>query len=165
MYAEGNPVIESPLSFATCIHDMLLQSWGGKIRVFPASPQRWPDVVFHKLRTQGAFLVSAKRKSGVTQFVTVESLAGSPCLIQTDIPNPKIHINGATVTPEQVRKNEQGFYEIKLSKGELVIFTPNELKNTELTIEPIPVSEANRNLFGMSKKTERLPGHKFYDKQ
>ena len=31
MYAEGNgnPVIESPLSFATALHDMLLQSWGG----------------------------------------------------------------------------------------------------------------------------------------
>lgn len=64
MYAEGNPVIESPLSFATCIHDMLLQSWGGKIRVFPGTPAQWGDVAFHKLRTQGAFLVSAKKNLG-----------------------------------------------------------------------------------------------------
>ena len=164
MYAEGNPVIESPLSFATCIHDMLLQSWGGKIRVFRASPNHWPDVVFHRLRTQGAFLVSAKRKAGVTQFVVVESLVGSPCLIQTDISNPKIYIDGTTATPEQVRKNDQGFYEVKLSKGASVIFTPNDLKNTKLKIEPIPVSEANRNLFGLSEKTKRLPSHKFYGK-
>ena len=85
-------------------------------------------------------------------------------LIQTDISNPKIYIDGTTATPEQVRKNDQGFYEVKLSKGASVIFTPNELKNTELKIEPIPVSEANRNLFGLSEKTKRLPSHKFYGK-
>ncbi len=162
MYAEGSPVIESPLSFATCIHDMLLQSWGGRIRVLPASPKRWPDVVFHRLRTQGAFLVSAKRKAGVTQFVSVESLVGSPCVIQTDIPSPKIYIDGRVVTSGKVREIDEGLYEIKLSKGETAILTPVDLKSTDLQIEPIPVSESNRNLFGLSKKTERLPGHKFY---
>lgn len=30
MYKEAGPVIETPLSGAQCIHDMLLQSWGGK---------------------------------------------------------------------------------------------------------------------------------------
>jgi hypothetical protein len=64
MYAEGNPVIESPLSFATSVHDMFLQSWGGKIRVFPATPEKWGDVAFEDLRTQGAFLVSAKKQGG-----------------------------------------------------------------------------------------------------
>ena len=165
MYAEGNPVIESPLSFATCIHDMLLQSWGGKIRVFPASPKRWPDVAFHQLRAQGAFLVSAKRESGVTQFVTVKSLAGAPCLVQTDIPDPKIYIDQKLATSEQVRKDDTGFYEVQLSEGQTVIFTPIELKDTKLEIEPIPVSESNRNQFGLNKKTERLPGHKHYYKQ
>ena len=101
----------------------------------------------------------------MTQFVIVESLAGSPCLIQTDIPNPKIYIDGTAATSEQAQKNDQGFYEIKLSKGASVVFTPNDLKNTKLKIEPIPVNEANRNLFGLNKKTQRLPGHKFYDKK
>ena len=165
MYAEGNPVIESPLSFATCIHDMLLQSWGGRIRVFPASPKRWPDVAFHQLRAQGAFLVSAKRESGITKFVTVKSLAGAPCLVQTDIPRPKIYIDRKLATPEQVRKNDTGFCEVQLSEGQTVIFTPIELKDTKLKIEPIPVSELNRNQFGLNKKTERLPGHKHYYKQ
>ena len=73
MYAEGNPVIESPLSFCTALHDMLLQSWGRKdnvIRVLPACPKVWPDLAFHQLRGQGAFLVSAKRQAGKTQFVS-----------------------------------------------------------------------------------------------
>ena len=38
LYAESGPVLESPLSAAQCVHDMLLQSWGDKIRIFPAVP-------------------------------------------------------------------------------------------------------------------------------
>ena len=162
MYAEGNPVIESPLTFATALHDMLLQSWGGKLRVFHGTPKIWADVAFKDLRTQGAFLVSAKKKAGVTQFVTVESLVGSPCVVQIDIPNPKIYINGTAASKEQARRTDQSYYEIKLAKGETATFTPVELEKTDLKVEPIPVSEADRNLFGLSKKTERLPGHAFY---
>ena len=162
MYAEGNPVIESPLSFATCIHDMLLQSWGGRICVFPAVPEQWPDVAFRNLRTQGAFLVSAKKKAGVTQFVTVESLVGSPCFVQTDIPKPKIYINGIAGDKQQIRQRESGVYEVVINRGDRVAFTPVELDEADLTIEPIPVSKADRNLFGLSDKTSRLPGHAFY---
>ncbi len=94
-------MIETPLSFAKSVHDMLLQSWGGTLRVFRGTPSSWPDAAFHQLRGQGAFLVSAKKKNGVTQFVTVESLAGSPCRIETDIPNAKIYINGKPAQAER----------------------------------------------------------------
>lgn len=164
MYAEGNgnPVIESPLSFATCIHDMLLQSWGGRIRVFPGAPERWADVAFHQLRTQGAFLVTAKKKSEVTEFVTLESLVGSPCIVQPGIPDPKIFIAGKRAKKSRVTMLDDGFYQIELQKGETVTFSRTQYKDTDFTIEPIPVSEAERNLFGLSEKTTRLPGHKYY---
>lgn len=165
MYAEGNPVIESPLSFATCIHDMLLQSWDGKIRVFPAAPTQWKDVAFDQFRAQGAFLVSAKKTSGVTQFVIVKSLIGSPCIVQTDIPNPKIYIDGKAATTEQARIGTGGFIEIELNKGETATLSPVELSQTNLRIEPNPVGQENYNLFGLNKKTVRLPGHQHYYKQ
>ncbi len=162
MYAEGNPVIETPLSFATSIHDMLLQSGGGKIQVFRGTPKEWADVAFKDLRTQGAFLVSAKRKAGVTQFVTVKSLAGSPCVIHVDIPNARVYINGAAAANGQVRKDGEGYYEIQLAEGGTASLTRLALDKTNLTIEPNPVPEAERNLFGFSEKTERLPGHAYY---
>ena len=165
MYAESNPVIESPLSFATSIHDMLLQSWGGKIRVFRGTPEKWADVAFKDLRTQGAFLVSAKKKAGVTQFVTVKSLAGSPCFVQTDILNPKVYINGISAKKNQVRQGESGMYEVALKKGDRITFTPVALKKTDLSIQPIPVNGADHNLFGLNEKTTRLPGHKHYYKK
>ena len=168
MYAEGNPVIESPLSFCTALHDMLLQSWGRKdnvIRVLPACPKVWPDLAFHQLRGQGAFLVSAKRQAGLTQFVHIESLAGKPCRIITDIASPNIAINGTPATGDQVSKNPDGSLTLPLNKGDHATLSSKplfELSKADLTISPIPVPADQQNLFGYSKKTERLPGHGFY---
>lgn len=98
MYMESGPVIETPLSGAQCIHDMLLQSWGGKIRVFPAVPSQWKDVQFKDLRTEGAFLVSAVRKDRKTSFIRIKSLAGEPCILRTDMANPVVKAGNATLT-------------------------------------------------------------------
>jgi hypothetical protein len=125
MYAEGriNPVIESPLSYATAMHEMLLQSWGGVLRIFPASPDKWSDIAFKDLRTQGAFLVSAKKKDSVTEFVSIKSLEGTSCVVQIDIQSPRIYINGTEYSnSDRVRKDERGLYEIDLLKGETVLF-------------------------------------------
>ncbi|NRD20688.1 hypothetical protein HNV08_11565 [Winogradskyella eckloniae] len=161
MYSEGksNPVIESPLSFATSLHDMMLQSWGGKIRVFPASPKKWKDVAFHNFRTQGAFLVSAKKIDGHTEFVTVKSLKGNECIVQVDFENPQFYINGKSIS---VKKGGDDFYNINLKKDESVIITSKSLKNTDLSIIELPKSETEQNLFGYGEKTKRLPGHDYY---
>lgn len=163
MYAEGNPVIESPLSFATSVHDMLLQSWGGTIRVFPATPSNWGDVAFHRYRTQGAFLVSAKRVDGRTEFVSIESLIGSPCWVKTDIAEPKIYIDGELASSDDVSFEEDGLIRISLAKGSTALLAGKDLEQVDLSIQASQVEEEDCNLFGFSKRTERLPGHKFYE--
>lgn len=62
MYKESGPVIETPLSAAQSLHDMVCQSWGDTIRVFPALPAAWQELTVHDFRTQGAFLLSAVRE-------------------------------------------------------------------------------------------------------
>jgi alpha-L-fucosidase 2 len=141
MYTEAGPVIETPLSAAASIHDMLLSSWGGKIRVFPAVPDAWPDVTIHNMRTEGAFLVSAVRRGGETKFLRVESLAGEPCRLVTDMPDPK----GSGVT---VRRVSEGEYELTLKKGESVILTPNGAA-TDLVIEPVAPQADRINYWGL----------------
>ena len=113
-YKEGSPVIETPPAGARSIEDMLIQSWGGLIRVFPAVPDKWADVSFADLRTEGAFLVSAVRKNGKTAFVSIESLAGSPCRIQTGIAG-KPKVTGVEATA--VKDLGNGVVEIDLPKG------------------------------------------------
>ncbi len=46
------------------IHNMLLQSQGGLIRLFPAVSSAWQDVSFSNLRAEGGFKVSAERRGG-----------------------------------------------------------------------------------------------------
>jgi alpha-L-fucosidase 2 len=55
---------------------MLMQSWEGKIRVFPATPKTWQDVSFLDFRAEGGLVVSAKRVAGKTTVVTVSSPCG-----------------------------------------------------------------------------------------
>ena len=76
MYVESggrNPVLETPLSAAASIMELLLQSWGGKIRVFPAVPEDWNDASFDQLRAQGGFLVSASRTQPVVKAISHSS--------------------------------------------------------------------------------------------
>lgn len=56
------------------VHEMLLQSWGEKVRVFPAVPDAWADAEFRDLRAEGGHRVSAKREGGRT--VRVEVVVG-----------------------------------------------------------------------------------------
>ena len=56
--------LEGHFAFAAGIQEMLLQSHTDTIRIFPAVPQAWKDISFDKLRTRGAFLVSAEKKDG-----------------------------------------------------------------------------------------------------
>ena len=113
MYTEAGPVVETPLSGSQSLHDMLCQSWGGVIRIFPAVPGAWADVTLHDFRTQGAFLVSAARTGGVTRFVRVRSLAGEPCRLKPGIgsatPSTTYQAESATISQGVVESNHTGF--------------------------------------------------------
>ncbi|MDF7808802.1 hypothetical protein P4E94_15240 [Pontiellaceae bacterium B12219] len=117
-YTEGSPVLETPPAGARSIEDMLIQSWNDKIVVFPAIPSKWPDVSFADLRTEGAFLVSAVRKSGRTAFISVESLAGTPCLLQTGIEG-EISVKG--LDAKDVKQLGNGLIELAIPKGKSVV--------------------------------------------
>ena len=119
MYHESGPCIETPLSAAQAMHDMMLQSWGDTIRIFPAWPSAWKDGSFHDLRTEGAFLVSAVRKDGRTRWVRVKSLAGEPFRIRPGLTG-KLQVSGSGAA--HVKELSSGNYALNLAKDEDVIF-------------------------------------------
>ena len=63
--------LEGNFAFASGVQEMLIQSHTGIIRIFPAIPASWKDASFDKLRTYGAYLVSAAMKNGAVATVTV----------------------------------------------------------------------------------------------
>ena len=65
--------LEGNFLASQAIHEMLLQSWQGIIRIFPASPKRWKDAEFEKLRAEGGFIVSAKRRANKIVWLKIEA--------------------------------------------------------------------------------------------
>lgn len=73
--------IECFSAVPSCINEMLMQSYEGMIRVFPAWPVQ-KDASFRDLRAYGAFLVSAACTGGNIGTVTIVSEKGRPCMIE-----------------------------------------------------------------------------------
>lgn len=136
MYLEGSPVIETPLSGAESIHDMLLQSGGGVIRLFPGVPDSWKDVTIHRLRGEGAFLVSAARRGGRTLWTRVESLAGEPVRIKLDF------------APAGHKLEADGTLALSLKRGESIVLWPGP--SGTVKVEPV-AANAQCNWFGSRK--------------
>jgi len=122
------PCLESSLAMANIVQNMYIQSWSdpgkdesGPIRVFPALPSTWKDVEFRDLRTEGAFLVSAKRVAGKTRWVRIKSLAGEPCRVRPGMEGD-VRISGSRQF--KLKQVSPGIYEIDMNKGEEVILFP-----------------------------------------
>ena len=70
--------VDAPPGLSIFLNEMLLQSYDGVLRVFPAVPDTAEPIRFHSLRAQGGFLVTAERRDRLTQYVIVQSLCGNP---------------------------------------------------------------------------------------
>ena len=150
-YMEGsgrNPVIETPLSAATSMMELQLQSWGDKIRVFPAVPDVWKEASFDNLRAQGGFLVSASRAEGETEWVSIESLSGKPCVLKVlDWNNAVQTSKGKQIKVEKISKNE---FLIDLKKGESIVLTSNG-KTSKIVVKPVEHNKSEMNQYGVKK--------------
>ncbi len=143
-----NPVIETPLSGASATMDLLLQSWGGKIRVFPAMPDDWKSSAFHQLRAMDGFLVSAARHDGRTQWVFLTSEAGEPCVLRVADWKGPLEISGAR--PHTATEIAAGEWRIDLKKGEQVLIHPQGAKVTPV-VRALPLKDADKNLYGVKQ--------------
>jgi hypothetical protein len=137
-YTEAGPVIETPLSASQSIHDMLCSSWGGIVRVFPGVPAAWQNVTLHDFRTQGAFLLSAVRQSGVTRFVRIRSLAGEPLKLKHGLSGTLTALLDDG-TPATVQDLGGGVVQITLAKDREVLVYGGAAPG--LTIAPVPISK------------------------
>lgn len=80
--------LEGNFAAAQAVHEMLLQSWGGIVRVFPATPDEWRDVGFDNWRAEGGLRISAQRRAGRTVRVAVAADTGGQVrLRRTPLPS------------------------------------------------------------------------------
>jgi hypothetical protein len=162
-----NPVIETPLSAAASIMELLVQSWGGKVRVFPAVPDEWKDASFHQLRAQGGFLVSASRSRGKTDWVSVKSLSGEPLIIKVPDWATAIAVGGKR--HPAITKIAEGEFQIVLNIGEEILLSDGSRK-VKAEVKPVFHSPETINLYGVKKggqspkdQSWQLPDYNYLD--
>ncbi len=155
MYVESggkNPVIETPLGAASATMDLLFQSWGGKIRVFPAMPTVWKEAVFRDLRAMDGFLVSAAREEGSTAWVALRSEAGESCVLK--VPDWRGPLTALSARQPAVEEIAPGEYRIDLGKGEEVVVFPRE-KSVTPVVHALPLAATSAaNPFGVKRGGE-----------
>ncbi|WP_413753797.1 glycosyl hydrolase family 95 catalytic domain-containing protein [Streptomyces sp. R-74717] len=123
MYREGkNLALESPLSAAQSMLDMVVQGHEGVVKVFPSVSDRWADASIASLRTQGAFLVDADRSGGTTRWVRVHSEAGSPLTLDHSIAG-RIDVRDAHGRPLRWREVGAGRITVALPRGGTAVVT------------------------------------------
>jgi alpha-L-fucosidase 2 len=81
----GGGGIENCSTVPATINEMLLQTHEGVMRVFPVWPKEKP-ARFGRLRTHGAFLVSAELRDREIQSLEIESEKGRECLLENPWP-------------------------------------------------------------------------------
>jgi len=147
MYTETKhiqPVTETPLSLCDSMQLMILQSWGDTIRVFPAVPKSWENLSFDGLLAKGGFEISATRSKGMTEFVSVKSHAGEPCIVKLDFKPARI----AGVDGSAVKVLKDGRLAVTMKEGEQVIFYAEGVAGA--AVAPVKADPDQINSFGIN---------------
>ncbi|MGJ8649647.1 MAG: glycosyl hydrolase family 95 catalytic domain-containing protein [Opitutaceae bacterium] len=147
MYTETSriqPVTETPLSLCDSMQLMLLQSWGDTIRVFPSIPESWKNISFDGLLAKGGFSISAARRDGQTQFVSVTSNAGEPCLLKLDFAPERVE----GIAKSAVKRLENGSYSVSMKKSETAIFYAKGVQ--QAVVGPVEPDASKVNSFGLN---------------
>jgi len=142
-----NPVIETPLSGAASVLEMLMQSWGGKIRVFPALPTEWKDACFDDLRAEGGFLVSASMKNKQLEWIKVTSTTGEDVILKSNDAN---QLRPISALKEHAIKNiGNNEILIHLQKGASIVLATRNVLNP--TLEAVKHNSNLVSPFGVKK--------------
>ena len=127
LYIESGPVIETPISAAASVHEMLLQSWSPDfktdlIRLFPGIPDSWKNVSFANLKAEGGYTVSARRQAGELVALKIKAIRSG----ELDL---RLKTAGAlklksTQGLEFAGESKEGWqiFKLKMVKGEVLSF-------------------------------------------
>ncbi|MFH1716694.1 MAG: glycoside hydrolase family 95-like protein, partial [Planctomycetota bacterium] len=117
--------LEGNFAAAAGLQEMLLQSYSGDIRVFPAIPAAWKDVSFTTLRAEGAFLVSAERREGQTRRVTIVAEKGGTCRLENPFSGSRFNVEG--IAKKLIEETGSEIH-IQMSLGGRVVLTSEGLR-------------------------------------
>lgn len=112
--------LEGNFAFAAGLQEMLLQSYAGYIEIMPAVPKSWKDISFTQLRTEGAFLVSAKKENGDITEVKIVSEKGGKTILKLPFEDWK----ATSVTGIAISQTKDGWIALSATQGGSITLHP-----------------------------------------
>jgi alpha-L-fucosidase 2 len=112
--------LEGNFAAGQAVNEMLLQSWGGRIRIFPAVPEKWADVSFQFLRAEGGFVIDAERKHGKTVKVKITATVEQPLRLKDPFGKQKYDSN------IDLERNDTGDFICLLKKDQTLLLEVSE---------------------------------------
>jgi alpha-L-fucosidase 2 len=97
------------------VHDMLLQTWGVKVHIFPAMPWRWHDAEFEQLRGEGGWIVSGKWANNACTYVAIEATRDAELTLVDSFGSRPVRWN------REVSRNDEDDIVVTLKAGEKLI--------------------------------------------
>jgi hypothetical protein len=98
------------------------------------------------LRTEGAFLVTAKRVRGKAVYVNIKSLAGGS--FKLTIRSPELAYRLKKTPGSKITKGTDGSWKVSIPKGKSVEFVGSSL-NGDKIIEPASPQSDKLNYYGL----------------
>jgi hypothetical protein len=106
MYKEYGPVLESPIFFANAVQECIVMTRKAMVRLFPALPEEWGDVVFDSWLCGGGFLVSGERRDGRVEWIAIRHPTGGTATFHVGANVSELDISGeasvAVLDPETI---------------------------------------------------------------
>ena len=133
------------MAAVAAVNEMLVQSWSGRIRVFPACPAHWRNCRIDRLLCEGGVEVSAIRSDGRTLAVRLESASDQ----QVRLLNP-FDPAGGYLDGQRIQPNADGDLVVDLTAGEGILSTATpEFKHSDFDEFSVELPEVMRNCYGL----------------
>jgi len=136
---------------AAALMDFLCRSYHGTVYVCDQMPAAWDEASFWHLRAEGAFLVSARRKNGRSEFIALFSEQGGPARLASDLGTDVDVWCDNRAVPYRA---EAGRIEFDTEAGNEYVVCPRGCRPADYRIAPVREKSWERNFFGL-KKHER----------
>ena len=137
--------VDGNMGAVDSLNQMLLQSWGGRLRVFPACPNHWREIRFDSLRSEGGVEVSAVREDGHTLGVRLKSESETSVRLVNPFGESGGYLGGRVIQP-----TSDGDLEVNLAAGDVVWLTAApEIRSDDLESFAVERPDALRNPYGL----------------
>lgn len=147
--------LEGGFGAANALLEMLLQSYGKVIRLFPGTPECWQDAVFHNLRVEGAYLVSAVRKEGKCIWARIFAEKDGIVTVKGDFGTDKIKILDSDKRLLRIEDGREIPFILK--QGEEVFLISGDIDPFNIKIEPVKGKEWEYHFFGVKDRITGFP--------